>query len=213
MEKLSEAEQQRSEARLRIKTKSNYIARGGNPKKFDQFWTQENIYGISTLDQSDIIKLKEFATPDEAISHTERAFRANMISPEVKEQANALINKNRKNWDKWRKEIVSPKITPKEIPEPSKTTPITPIISPKISELPISSPGTVIKPLYPGLGYGGTKKETYSFSTMEENINKMSSDKKKKFEERVKFLQKKYPKRTERQIQEFVLIEMGYEEQ
>lgn len=102
MEKLSEAEQQRAESRLRIKTKSNYLARGGNPKKFDKFFA-EGVYGVPTLDKADIVKLKEFSTPDEAISHTERAFRANMISPEVKDQAMALINKNRKKWDDWRK--------------------------------------------------------------------------------------------------------------
>ncbi|MCJ7507787.1 MAG: hypothetical protein MUO85_03525 [candidate division Zixibacteria bacterium] len=104
MEKLSETEQQRAEARLRSKTKSNYLARGGNPKKFDKFFA-EGVYGAPTLDKNDIVKLKEFATPDEAISHTERAFRANMISPEVKDQAISLINQNRKKWDAWRKTL------------------------------------------------------------------------------------------------------------
>jgi len=102
MEKLSEGEQQRAEARLRNKTKSNYLARGGNPKKFDQFWTQENIYGAQKLDQSDIAKLKEFATPDEAISHIERSYRANMIDQNVREQALSLINANRKKWSNWK---------------------------------------------------------------------------------------------------------------
>ena len=102
MEKLSEAEQQRAESRLRNKTKSNYLARGGDPKKFDKFFA-EGTYGAPTLDKSDIVRLKEFATPDESISHIERAFRANMISPEVRDQAISLINKNRKKWDIWRK--------------------------------------------------------------------------------------------------------------
>ena len=101
MEKLSEVEQQRSESRLREKTKSNYLARGGNLKKFDQFWKQ-NVYGTMELDPEDIVTLKEYQTPDEAISHVERAYRANMIGPEVREKAMALISGNRKKWNEWR---------------------------------------------------------------------------------------------------------------
>ena len=101
MEKLSEAEQQRAEARLRQKAKSNYLARKGSPKKFDQFWKQE-VYGAERMDAADISKLKEFDNPDQAISHVERSFRANMISTEMRDQALTLINQNRKTWGKWR---------------------------------------------------------------------------------------------------------------
>ena len=101
MEKLSEAEQQRAEARLRQKAKSNYLTRKGNPKKFDQFWKQE-VYGAEKMDAADISKLKEFDNPDQAISHVERSFRANMISTEMRDQALTLINQNRKTWGKWR---------------------------------------------------------------------------------------------------------------
>lgn len=102
MEKLSEAEQQRAEARLRQKTKSNYLARGGNPKKFDKFWSEPGGFAL-TLDKEDIVTLKEYNNPDQALSHVERAFRANMISSEVRDQAISLINQNRKKWDMWRK--------------------------------------------------------------------------------------------------------------
>ncbi len=99
--RLSESEEQRAESKRRQKTINIYKSLGGNVKKFDGFWSEEK--GTKTqIDQSDIETLKGYSTPEQANDHVERAYRANLIGPEVRDQALAFINQNRKVWGKWK---------------------------------------------------------------------------------------------------------------